>query len=162
MIEVIDNFIEKDYFTGLSNFVCGDMMDWYPNNFVLKPGDGNFQFTHKFYSESIPRGRWDLVSPIMQKFNPFSILRVKANLVTKTSEHIVHDMHTDFPDTSYKYRSAIMYLNTNNGYTLFENGKKVKCVANRVAIFDGNIKHASVTQTDVNFRYVINFNWIEH
>ena len=162
-MQIIDNFLEKDYFDEMSSFICGPMMDWYPNNMVVKEGDGCFQFTHQFYAESMPRTRWELVKPIMDKFNVFCILRVKANLVTKTLKPVVHGMHTDFAyDTSHQYKTAIMYLNTNNGYTQFESGQKVECVANRIVIFDGNNKHASVTQTDTNFRYVINFNWLEN
>ena len=164
MTQIIDNFIEKDYFDIMSNFICGNMMDWYPNNCVTRKNDGYFQFVHKFYEHGVPRQRWDLVEPIMQKFNPFCILKVKANLLTKTQEHIIHGMHTDFERDLKKqsYKTAILYLNTNNGYTLFENEQKVKCIANRVVIFDGNKKHASVTQTDINFRYVININYIEY
>ena len=49
-------------------------------------------------------------------------------------------------------------MNTNNGFTLFENGEKVKSVANRLMIFDGLEKHCSVVQTDETARYIININ----
>ena len=49
-------------------------------------------------------------------------------------------------------------MNTNDGYTEFENGHRVESVANRVVIFDSNIKHTGVSCTDEKRRVVINFN----
>ena len=55
--------------------------------------------------------------------------------------------------------TAILYLNTNNGYTEFKSGDKVKSVSNRVVVFDSNLKHRTVTCTDQKTRIVINFNY---
>ena len=54
---------------------------------------------------------------------------------------------------------AILYLNTNNGGTKFEDGTFVKSKANRVAIFPQHIKHAGVWCTDRKLRYVLNLNY---
>ena len=50
-------------------------------------------------------------------------------------------------------------VNNNNGYTLFEDGTKVKSVENQMVIFDGSRKHCSVAQTDTNVRVNININF---
>ena len=50
-------------------------------------------------------------------------------------------------------------INTNNGFTLFENGDKVLSKENRAIIFDGKIKHKSVSQTDKKVRINININY---
>ena len=64
-------------------------------------------------------------------------------------------------ETSGKRKTAIFYLNTNNGYTLFEDSKKVDCVENRIAIFDSNKRHTGVTTTDTQSKVVLNINWLE-
>ena len=63
----------------------------------------------------------------------------------------------DVPDC---VRTSILYMNTNDGYTLFEDGTKVESVMNRLITFPYNMKHAGTTCTDVPFRMVINFNYI--
>ena len=64
-------------------------------------------------------------------------------------------MHTDTPQ---KHMVALFSINTNNGYTLFENGDKVASVENQLVLFDGSLKHCSVAQTDENIRVNININ----
>ena len=54
--------------------------------------------------------------------------------------------------------TAIYYLTTCNGYTLID-GKKIKSVENQIVIFDSNIKHQMVSQTDTPERIVINLNY---
>ena len=64
-------------------------------------------------------------------------------------------MHVDQPT---KHTVALFSVNTNNGYTLFENGEKVVSVENQLVMFDGSIRHCSVAQTDENLRVNININ----
>ena len=65
--------------------------------------------------------------------------------------------HIDF---HYEHsRTAIFYVNTNNGYTEFEDGTKVESVANRFVSFAGDLLHRGVSQTDTKERVVINFNY---
>ena len=66
-------------------------------------------------------------------------------------------MHVDFKDC----KTAIFYLNTNNGYTLFDKGDKIPSLENRVVEFDSNLKHCAVDHTDTKYRIVINFNYLQ-
>ena len=50
-------------------------------------------------------------------------------------------------------------MNTNNGWTEFENGDRVDSVENRLVIFDSQMKHAGNTSTDQKIRVLINFNY---
>jgi len=52
-----------------------------------------------------------------------------------------------------------LYVNTNNGYTKFEDGTKVESVANRLVTFPANMKHKGTSCTDEKIRVVINFNY---
>ena len=50
-------------------------------------------------------------------------------------------------------------MNTNNGYTKFEDGSIVESVANRIVTFPANMKHLGTSCTDEKTRVVINFNY---
>ena len=63
--------------------------------------------------------------------------------------------HSDWPNVT----TAILYVNTNNGWTQFKSGGRVKCVKNRVVIFDSNLEHEGVTSTNEKVKVVINFNY---
>ena len=56
--------------------------------------------------------------------------------------------------------TAIFYLNTNNGYTLFEDGQRVASVANRIVIFDAALRHTGASCTDADHRLVLNLNFV--
>jgi hypothetical protein len=97
--------------------------------------------------------------PLLNKINPKEILRVKANLGTRTSTHIEGGMHTD---SKMKHTTAIFYLNTNNGYTKFEDGTIVESIENRLVVFNSDLLHSGFSQTDTNIRVVLNLNYTEN
>ncbi len=99
----------------------------------------------------------DLVDPILKKINPTKIYRIKANLTVGRNNPECTSFHIDSSNLGL---TGIYYVNTCNGYTLFEESKiKVESVANRMLIFDNKLRHTGVTCTDSKFRVVINFNW---
>ena len=55
--------------------------------------------------------------------------------------------------------TSILYLNTNNGYTEFENGTKVESIKNRLIKFPLSYRHTGTTCTNQPFRSVINFTY---
>jgi len=60
----------------------------------------------------------------------------------------------------FKCKAAIYYLNTNNGYTLFKEGKKkINSVKNRMIFFDSDAYHLGTNSTDCKNRLVLNFNY---
>ena len=102
--------------------------------------------------------RWlEIIKPYADRMNAISLMRIKANLNVATPEYITREFHTDF---NVKCTTAIAYMNDNNGYTLFEDGRKVQSKENRVVIFDSQIRHAGIPCTDEKRRVVINFNFI--
>ena len=57
-------------------------------------------------------------------------------------------------------KTSILYLNTNNGYTRFEDGTKVESVANRMVTFPNQMMHTGTTTTDSEYRLVLNLNYV--
>jgi hypothetical protein len=54
---------------------------------------------------------------------------------------------------------AIIYINTNDGFTCFKDGAKVESIENRCIIFPGNLMHSGSTCTDSPLRMVLNINY---
>ena len=56
--------------------------------------------------------------------------------------------------------TSIFFINTNNGYTMFETGKKVPSVENRLVTFPNNLMHTGISQTDTKSRVTLNLNYL--
>jgi hypothetical protein len=163
--EIIDNFLEADDFYRIKDTMMGPHFDWYLNSHVIKKEDkkelNQYQFTHAFYKDYAPKSNYlEVLSPIISKIKPVGLLRIKANLNPRTESHIEHGYHVDYENSLSNQRTAVFYINTNNGYTLFEDGTKVESVENRFVSFKTSTKHTGSTCTNENVRVLINFNYI--
>ncbi len=123
----------------------------------------NWQFTHILYlNGSQTSQHLQLLQPIIDYLNPEAIIKIKANLNPRTEVRHTFDYHTDFNSKSSDRKTAIYYVNSNDGVTILEDGTEIESVANRLVIFDQKILHTGTTCTDQKVRCVINFNYIEH
>lgn len=171
-IEIIDNYLGKkeheliyDYFTGKldkgdNNNSCA--WTFFPGCSMLNDNDNWFHFTQLiFASHTILNPCFNLMRPIIEKERMSSIARIKANCMVVTNELKVftNGYHCDFTGN---LTTGIYYINSNDGYTLFENGTIVESVANRFCRFDCNLKHTATTCTNTNTRLLINFNYTSH
>ena len=84
------------------------------------------------------------------------LTRIKANLNPRTLFNIKAGYHYDYKDIM----TAVYYINTNNGWTTFKKGGRVKSVANRIVVFDSNLLHSGVSCTNEKIRMVVNFNYV--
>jgi len=171
-IQVIDDFLPPYEFEELQNIFMGDtplpgseeIIKWQWCGGIATPEDGNYQFTHFLYVNSVPVSPFfRTLAPIYDHEDIVSTLRIKANLTPKTEELKVftNSFHEDMGDHASKCTTGIYYINTNNGYTLFEEcGTQVMSVANRFVKFPGQLRHTGTTCTDEDRRIVINFNYI--
>ncbi len=173
---VVDNFLNKSEYDTLYNHIIGStttqQFPWFFNSqkVVGSNIDYNFQFVHIV----LENGKIDspvtfeVLKPLLNKLKPKGLIRIKLNLTTKTNNIIKYPLHRDINVKDEKdinqlkkddYKVAIFYMNSNNGYTYFENKKKVKSVANRLLKFDNIMNHSGTTCTDENQRVVININY---
>ena len=156
----IDDFLSYQEFQPLQSEMMGEALPWFYNRYTVHPDDkiDHYQFTHVFFNEFTGQRSPDfeyLMGPVIKKLNLKRLIRIKANLNPKTLFHRNTGWHYDYDNMI----TAIFYLNTCNGWTQFKRGGKVKCVANRVVIFDSNLEHAGITCTDQKRKVVINFNY---
>ena len=129
-----------------------------------QPNDSDFCFVHEFYEGHVPKSpAMQHLDCILKKLLPVAIVKIRANLLTRLPTLVENPFHVDMDDLSEEkqkqWKTSIFYVNTNNGYTLFEDGTKVESVANRMLTFPTNMKHTGTSCTDSQTRIVINFNY---
>jgi hypothetical protein len=167
-IKVYDNFLDQNYFFGIKELLTGDNFPWYLNQYNVNvnkkefsdPLDlKNFQFVHMFYNDfSIQSSFFQNISPLINQMNVSSLIRIKSNLKTKWDKVEEFSPHVD--NKINNSRTAIFYINDNDGYTKFvENNKKIDSVSNRLVTFPTNLLHAGSTHTNAKYRIVININY---
>ena len=114
-------------------------------------------YVHEFRDVNGITSPYDfLIHPLLNILQPKAIIRVKANKYTNTPTIQEHEYHQDYP---YQHKSAIFYVNTNNGQTQFIDGASVDSVENSILHFDSSIQHRSTSVTDEAHRININFNY---
>ena len=177
MVNIYDTFLPIDQWKQMYNLILEvGAFPWKYNKRKVGMGKdslGNYQFTHLLYSFHSMRGeaahttspQIDVVKPILDRVKFLALHKVKANLEPLKQERHFSTWHTDVIGEGNKpcntMTTAIYYVNTCDGYTEFEDGTKVDCVANRLAVFPGNLKHRGVSQQDTKVKCVINLNYFE-
>ena len=162
---IIDNFIDQQSFQNLKNTMLGDNFCWNYNNAIdYAEDEDKFQFTHSFYKENLgPNSvHYGILGSILQRLRIKEIYRIKANLVTRTSKIEPNTFHTDIQGNwgVIPYITSILYLNTNDGYTEFEDGTKIESIENSWVSFPEDTKHRGTSCTNERVRVVINFNYL--
>ena len=119
-----------------------------------------------FYAGGSPCSpHFEVLSPIFKIIQAASLIQIKANLRTRTPNIIENEFHVDLSFFSEEKRkqwtTSIFYVNTNNGYTKFEDGTQIESIANRLITFPANMEYTGTSCTDENTRVVINFNYFK-
>ena len=175
-ITIIDNAVSQDLADLLEDQMCARVkhggMAWFFSDvvtideeiYLARSHPQIYKFNHIFFEKGNPKSAaYPVIAPILDLLKCDAVTNIRAFLTTYTGSAYQGAFHTDADctdPTTIKHRyTAIYYVNTNNGYTLFEDGQKVESVKNRLCIFPFYKRHAVVTATDVKARAVINFNY---
>lgn len=158
-MKIIDNYLEKSIFEKIENILMGNNFPWFYSPHISDDKDvGDYFYFHKLYNENNQTSNFfnDIAIPLLGGLKFKKIIRIKINAYQKKLKILEHGFHTDYEEP---HKVALFYLNTNNGYTLFKNGKKIESKANRILLFDGSQEHKSASQTDTNLRVTIVINY---
>ena len=172
-MKVVDNFLPDDEFQSIRDEILGNLFPWYwqdnSHGYKLEgkwvDTDNVPQLTHTLVDDG--KILSDFFSKIVKtdlfdKLKAKSVSKLKLNCNYKTSTQKVGFFHTDYRDDSMNdITTSILYFNTNNGGTKFEDDTFVNSVANRVVTFKCSAKHAPVSCTDEHKRVVLNINYYE-
>ena len=169
-IEIIDNFMPKKVFEEFQSLI--KEIPWYTSVVLNENATcdliDNFMLTHNFYAQYKPQSQFfsSHIAPLLSHMQVRSLIRVRANLTARTEKIIKHGFHIDYEavvdgevQETHNCFTSILYLNTNDGYTEFENGTKIESIENRLLLFDSSKKHNSTSCTDAKVRVNINFNY---
>ena len=165
--EVIDNFLDEEYFDSLVTLFTdkekrGNMtMPWFFQSSIAYDNvveDKIFLLYHMFYEYNTPCSHlYEKLIPLLDKLEGRSLIRVKANLYPNTETLYEHKLHRDYP---FSHSGAILSLNTCDGYTKLKDGTKIDSIANRILLIDPSEEHCSTTTTNDFARFNININYI--
>ena len=177
MHRVITDFAPKELHENINKIMSSPQFAWFylpyvaeewsrlgqeGRSWMREQAADDFYFTHTFYSsktKSVNSDSFDdiivpLCSILLGKDMP--LIRAKANLFTKRDKQMKYGFHTDYKFD--KHTTLVYSVNTNNGYTEFKDGTIIPSIANQLLIFDGNMHHRSVGQTDIRNRMNLNIN----
>ena len=166
-VQIFNNFLDQEVFLEIKKFIMSPRCQWrYVNYIAHKDGrdnDNDGYFVHSFkdchpqtFEDRYPESpHFPLIAKILDKIKYQNILRIRSSLYPRRDVQKPDPFHIDY---DFPHKVCIFYVNTNNGYTMFENGEKIPSVENQLATFDGSEKHCSVVQTDAPARYIVNIN----
>ena len=167
-MKIEDNFLDQKVFDDLQPFMMGHDFPWFYQDAIDHVNQlDKFMFATRLYLHDVPCSPYfeDLKTTFFKKLNLISIYRIKANLLTRTPNIVENEFHIDIAgireEILKQLTTSIFYVNTNNGYTIFEDGTKVESIANRIVTFPANTKHTGTSCTDEKIRIVINFNYFK-
>tara|TARA_R100001509_G_C4877167_1_gene218918 strand:+ start:659 stop:1138 length:480 start_codon:yes stop_codon:yes gene_type:complete len=158
-MNVIKNFLPKDQFKEIKDIILNDDFPWRIRN-SMTDTDKNIYFTYGFFNNYKINSELYIphIIPILEKLNVIAPIQVRANLILNKIFN-KSGWHIDYP---YDSTTAILYLTTSNGGTEFKINNKIKFIKaeeNKIIIFPAKTQHRGCTSTDVDRRYIINFNY---
>jgi len=179
-VKIIDDFLPEKLFLELYQFTAqikwintlqysSEMRDIdigipkvpeiYNNQFVYPVFEDG-----KFFDIQINKNFvFHFVEYLEDRLNSIQLLKMKFNLTVPLDSQYTFGWHKDIKHFSHipAYKTAILYLNENDGYTALEDGTKINSIANRLVVFNGNTYHAPVNATNIRNRLVLNINYLE-
>ncbi|MFZ9727909.1 MAG: hypothetical protein ACO3CD_02755 [Candidatus Nanopelagicaceae bacterium] len=177
-ITIIDNFLDTENWESIKDLTMGPTFKWTcgpslmeaPNVEITMDPLYDRQLVNLLYSKYKPsiksaqeqESDYKIIIPILKKLriSTKELTRVKINGNLCRATTMRSGWHVDVPDDQYGLgMTAIYYINTNNGKTLFKTGEEIESIENRIVIFPNHFFHSPQYQTDTPMRCVININW---
>jgi hypothetical protein len=170
-VEIIDDFLDEEEFKYMEFMIMGDKFPWYYSSAInLNPDLAeepkyDYQLFNTLYAAPTHvSDQFKLINAVIARINPRILLRAKINFAPANDRIIEQGMHQDVQvgeDLLDICTTAVLYFNTNNGYTKFENGETVSSIRNRFVSFPSKTFHTGSTCTDQKCRVVLNLNYIK-
>jgi len=162
--KVVDNFLDKESFNKIQESILySDTFPWYLSRHITSPhlleANDGYCFNHVFYWDCLPNSDYfKLLLPLLELIDYFALKRIKANFYPKTDNIEYHNYHVD---SHISHKGLLFYLNTNDGFTILEDGTKIESIENRALFFDPSVLHKSTSCTDDSVgRFNLIFNYI--
>ncbi len=165
-MKIINNFLPIEQFKKIQNLILNLDFPWRMRERMTNE-DKNIYFSYSFFNENMVNSTLygEYIIPLLKQLKCNAPIQIRANmfinkLFDKSGWHIDHENYEE----KKEHTTAILYLNNCNGGTEFKIKNKitfVKAEENKIVIFPSKTLHRAVTSTDVDIRYIINFNYFE-
>lgn len=144
--KIQNNFIEHELdFLQIKNFI----LTQYP--FYYVPKDDGFIFTHLLFSDNEIKSNYlNMLRPIYAKLDLKALIRVRVNIFPNLNGEFIE--YKSDPDLNYPHKKAIIFLNTNNGYTKLENKEKIESLENTALLLENCGEHIDTNCTNDKIR----------
>jgi hypothetical protein len=162
---IIDNFLEKeDFYKFQEELFNTNNVPWFYKKsqltYSLNDMDDIGYFSLNFFNDMCNdfNGFNYFLRKIYTKLECRALIQSRANLMLKQKEIKKLHFHTDY---TFKCKTAILYMNSNNGATILDENKQIKIdsIENRIVVFDSQIRHSVLVQSDTKRRIVLNINY---
>ena len=182
MIEVIDNFIDDEYFGSIQDTIAGTYQQWFYQPDIVGPKFGKGELgKHGFncwiveqpntFVDNYSAGLLtNLITKMMKHCGAETIIRSRLDMTLYCPSNNKCPAHIDQPTPHF---ATIFYLNDSDGNTVIYNEKyddsigipekltvqqEIEPRANRLLIFDGLYIHTGHTPSEHNNRIILNSN----
>jgi hypothetical protein len=161
--EVIDNFLPEEEFSILYDKISSPNFPWYYQANTIDLSDDPskekfFYFTHNIVNESkVNSPYFEYLQEIIKILETKHIMRIIINLTPSVPTVLQEIEHEDY---IFPHKGALLYLNTNNGPTVLEDGTKIDSIRNRLLKFDTSRPHSASRCSDQKVRLNIIFNYL--
>ena len=170
MIEIIQNYLPEATFNDITSRL--DDLPWLISRKmnINSSSENHFAFiqdySHHIFQKSHLKGFADsfnkvVMAPYAKKHNlkNLKIYRSRTNMYIKTTDNSQEcGYHQD--QTIPNVKTLLLYLEDSDGFTQFKTtGEKISSERNKAIIFNSNIEHQTVSQTNTLFRHNININF---
>ena len=159
-MKIIDNFLEQSYFDKINQVITTAEIPWYVTTDISIKGetfDNLFYQTHSFFdNHTICSPYFEVMREMLEKLEVKALIRMRANMYPGREKLSSHGWHIDCP---FDNKTALFYINSNDGYTEFKDGTKISSVKNRLVIFNSKEEHRSTDCTNDYARFNININY---
>ena len=157
--KIIDNALKSEDFERIKSLLTSGDFAWFFQNAINKRDENpnQFCFTHMLFNNlGMQTPHFQLIKPVLNLLEAKALLRIKCNLYPNINKYEEHAFHTDY---NFEHKAAILYINSNNGFTILEDGTKIESIENRILMFNAFELHKSTNCTDKKARININFNY---
>jgi len=175
MYKIIENYLPENNFNDIINYIEYSHLLWF---FCRKPNKNSKETDFQLMHVMIDHGKkcfnftdyeYDIVKKLISPLNlnrknkKFEITRLRMNMFLKTVDYQNElGYHVDLEAPYIGFKTLLLYLEDSNGYTEFKDTKeRIESKRNRAIVFDSNIEHQTITQTDIPIRRNININFKE-
>ena len=160
-MSIEENFLSKEEHKLILKTLTSPEFPWFYSDSQVDGIDSNSYFFHVFYAENkINSHLFPIIKPLFDKIGVSAIVNARANMLVNKNKQVSSAWHCDFSFYPNKaMHTGIYYVNTNNGFTEFENNTITLSKENSFIEFNHLTKHRAISQTDTDIRIVINLNY---